>query len=654
MARRLALVVLCLLFGVGVEHAFQAPAGPPPQGRATFRAGVDLIQLDVVVTDKNNQPITDLTAADFTVTEASRPQTVETFQHVSIPVEHRTIDVTQKPGPSPDVATNAPASPNSRLWAMIIDDQHIIEHDIIHVKQVIADFLRALPTDDQVAIVFVSRSDLSVNFTSDLGRLLRSIDNVRGAFGFGLDALGKDSSRRMLPHEGLAHATTAVYALNNATQALAGSGHVRRAIVYVSGFSIIPPFAPGCLDCAVLEANLQDAYDLARRADVPIYTLDPRGIPRPPTAVRSLTLAYDPGIIKNIEIQEDHLIEIAERTGGRALVHQEDLTKAVDEIVGDNGSFYMLGYSPSPVVHDGKFHPVKVTVNRPGAIVRARAGYVAAGATNIVQTPEQMLDQAMGRGVDVAGLTLRAFAAPVAATAKGMTTAVVVDVTYPPSGSLPARLDDNLRVNVIALDADAAVKGNIGQEWHVAAMPTEDHSVGVRLDELIDLPPGTLTLRIGVVSPTVGRAGTIQLPIVVPNPSSGKLQIGGIAVGVVGSSAPAAAGYDRLSAIVPFQPITTRTFTLADTVRVFAPLFWTTKDPSVEVSVALSGVRPGTPQHVTLPATSTTDGHSHAALDLTLPLKELAPGPCAITVTARLAGGAQISRVVPCAVEPPR
>jgi len=130
--------------------------------------------------------------------------------------------------------------------------------------------------------------------------------------------------------------------------------------------------------------------------------------------------------------------------------------------------------------------------------------------------------------------------------------------------------------------------------------------------------------------------------------------MGGVTLGLIGSSTTAAAGFDRLSALVPFQPVTTRTFTLADTVRVFAPLFWTTKDLSVDVTVAVSGARPGTPLHLTLPATATTDGHSRAALDVTLPLAQLAPGPCAITVTARLPGGAQMSRVVPCSVEPPR
>ena len=57
--------------------------------------------------------------------------------------------------------------------------------------------------------------------------------------------------------------------------------YVRRAIVLVSAFSIIRPSKPGCDSCIELHSLLNEAYAVAERADVPIYTLDPRGIPTP-------------------------------------------------------------------------------------------------------------------------------------------------------------------------------------------------------------------------------------------------------------------------------------------------------------------------------------------------------------------------------------
>ena len=46
----------------------------PPVQPPTFRTGVDAVQLDVSVLDKDRRPVRGLTAADFTVLENSKPR----------------------------------------------------------------------------------------------------------------------------------------------------------------------------------------------------------------------------------------------------------------------------------------------------------------------------------------------------------------------------------------------------------------------------------------------------------------------------------------------------------------------------------------------------------------------------------------------------
>ena len=69
--RRLALVVAvavgCVLLGLHAQ-------GQQPQN--AFRAGVDVVQLDVSVLDRDRRPVKNLTAADFTVFENGKPQPV--------------------------------------------------------------------------------------------------------------------------------------------------------------------------------------------------------------------------------------------------------------------------------------------------------------------------------------------------------------------------------------------------------------------------------------------------------------------------------------------------------------------------------------------------------------------------------------------------
>src|SRR5262245_29445562 len=61
------------------------PAGTPqtPQQPApTFRVRIDSISVDVIVTDKQGNPIAELTADDFEIREAGKLQKIDTFKHI--------------------------------------------------------------------------------------------------------------------------------------------------------------------------------------------------------------------------------------------------------------------------------------------------------------------------------------------------------------------------------------------------------------------------------------------------------------------------------------------------------------------------------------------------------------------------------------------
>jgi len=476
---------------------------------------------------------------------------------------------------------------------------------------------------------------------------------VRAAFGFGLAGYS--------PLDTFPYARTAAWELKSVANALAHSGHLRRAIVYVSGGTALDPSAPlGSreeMNAQTLQLRLNDAWDAAKRSDVPIYTLDPRGLVTPETAVRgwgaeSSTARAE--IRRRILIQHDRLAEIAINTGGRAFLNRNDLAEAIDEIVGENGSFYVLGYYPDPYVRDGKFHDISVQVTRPGAHVRARQGYVAADAAPPATDLKGTLDTAMGAGVNVSGLTLRAFAAPLAAAVKGVSTAVTIEVTYPVPSTGARRVDDDLQVTILALDPDGKVKATSSRPWHFSGATPADGSVTFLVNDVIDLPAQALTLRIGAASKTLGKAGTIQMPIEVPKLTDNKLQLSGVAIGYPGGMREAAMGADALKALVPFQPTTTRTFAATDTLRVFARAFWGTKDADASATLTVSG--PGTgaarpPQAVALVAAAAAGGHRQATLDTTLPLTGLVAGDYVLHVDVRLPSGQTARRDVVFAVK---
>src|SRR5687768_18523808 len=84
----------------------------------TFRTGVDAIQLDVSVLDKDRRPVRGLTAADFTVLEDGKPRPVVAFSAVELPALPTTPAGSADTVP-PDVVRND--GPDGRLVVILLD-----------------------------------------------------------------------------------------------------------------------------------------------------------------------------------------------------------------------------------------------------------------------------------------------------------------------------------------------------------------------------------------------------------------------------------------------------------------------------------------------------------------------------------------------------
>lgn len=630
--------------------------------QAVFRSGVQYVAVDVVVTDKGDRPVTDLKKDEFEIIENGKKQTVADFQYISVPMGTRIVGTPEAVEPEPDVATNIAPRPDSRLFVMVIDDLHLIEQNIVEIKRVLTDTVNAFSPDDEVAIVFVSHSDMSVNFTRNRAKLMYAIEHVRGALGFGLDSLAhmvdgaatsdaaKTSGVTSTAPAAfrLDYARSVAFTLSSVANSLTGSAHSRRAIFFFSGGTTLEPFGGTSQPDLILQDDMRKVFDDARRADVPIYAIDPRGNITADDAVRggmSLTARTRPIVMRNLRIQHNNLAETAINTGGRAVFGASDMKRMVNEIIQENGSFYLLGYYPEPLVADGRFHDVKVNVSRPGTIVRARAGYVAPSKDRASASTASALDTAMSSGVNVSGLPIRVFAAPIAAAAKGMMIAVTVEVTYPAPLDGSRRIDDSIELSLVALDPDAKVRVKATRPIKFSgAVPSSGISTFL-IDDVIELPAQPLTLRVGVASQALGKAGTSQVPIDVPKVSDGKLQMSGVAIGFDGPAREGAMNGSLIAQLLPFQPTTTREFRSSDTLKLFARLFWKGKDQPA-VTVTIDG--PGAPVTVTPPvAVQAADrGRQEAVLDTTLPLKNLTPGRYHLAIDARLPNGQTAGRIV--------
>ena len=116
-------------------------------------------------------------------------------------------------------------------------------------------------------------------------------------------------------------------------------------------------------------ATYRNTLKAAEESDTTIYTIkvDEAGIT--PEYIRKMRSYKD-----KVKRAEDYMNGLALRTGGRAfkVAQIENLDATFAEVAGELVRQYVLGYSPAKPGNAGERRRIKVQVNTPDVIVRAR------------------------------------------------------------------------------------------------------------------------------------------------------------------------------------------------------------------------------------------------------------------------------------------
>ncbi len=153
---------------------------PQPPG-VTFQVEVNYVDVDVVVTDEQGQFVTGLTRDDFAVFEDGKPQKIDTFSLVDIPVEKPEEIVVEGRAIPRDTRTNRKPF-DGRVYVIVLDDLDVSALRSTPVRDAARRFVREhMAANDLGAVVYTSgRSDAAQEFTTDRELLIRSIDKFQG------------------------------------------------------------------------------------------------------------------------------------------------------------------------------------------------------------------------------------------------------------------------------------------------------------------------------------------------------------------------------------------------------------------------------------------------------------------------------------------
>ena len=156
----------------------QSPAHsqtPAPATAPTIKARAQIVIVDVVVTDKNQNPVHNLKQSDFNVLENNSPQTISHFEEHIYP-NPKAPPVERLPPMPPGVFTNySPEPPSDAINIILLDTLNTQMKDQSYVRAQLKQYLNTAKPGIRTAIFgLTSRLILLQGFTSN-PEILKSI-----------------------------------------------------------------------------------------------------------------------------------------------------------------------------------------------------------------------------------------------------------------------------------------------------------------------------------------------------------------------------------------------------------------------------------------------------------------------------------------------
>jgi VWFA-related protein len=161
--------------------AQEPPKQDPTKQGDIVRIDTNLVQLDVVVTDKNGKQVTDLKPEDFEISEDGKKRVITHFSYISTGTPTaETVNFETKTG-EPVKPAELKRENVRRTVALVLDDLGLSFESFGYARQALKKFVNEkMQPNDMVAVLRTSAGiGVLQQFTSDKRQLLAAIERVR-------------------------------------------------------------------------------------------------------------------------------------------------------------------------------------------------------------------------------------------------------------------------------------------------------------------------------------------------------------------------------------------------------------------------------------------------------------------------------------------
>ncbi|HEV2388041.1 MAG TPA: VWA domain-containing protein [Candidatus Acidoferrales bacterium] len=391
---------LAIFLAAQLAFAAQSPA-PAPRSRqkpGVVRTTVNLVAIDVEVTDRSGKPVKGLAAGDFTLLEDGKPQKISTFVYEDVAGLERAGATAEPPivvsvAGSPSTLDLGPVVRNRRMILLFFDLTSLHPDELLRARDAAVEFVdgRMTAADLVGVVVLGNRLGVLSDFTNDRRALRVALDRVAP----GVDAQLADLASAAA-QEGEASVAQDVGAawtpddtefnVFNTDRKLEAMQDLAQLLQAIPGKKIVMQFTGGITQTGEENRTAVEATtDAANLADVSFYSVDARGLyteipggDATQAAASGSSMFSGAAVLRQAQSREDSrdtLETLADDTGGRAFFDLGNLGKAFEQAQQDTAGYYLLGYTPSNTRPDGRWRAVQVKVNRPGVRLRFRTGY---------------------------------------------------------------------------------------------------------------------------------------------------------------------------------------------------------------------------------------------------------------------------------------
>jgi VWFA-related protein len=540
-----------------VTLAAQAPQAPvAPQTPQVFRAGVEILTVDVTAIDNNTgRQVTDLTAKDFMVEVDGNPRQVASSEYVRSVDPMRIVGAPRRVVAQPDetfFSSNAKGAPSGRLIVILVDQGNIRTGAARSVMNSAKKFVDTLEPEDRVAVIAVPGPGELVDFTTEhdkvreaLLRIVGQASPIKARFNISITeamAIYMRSDIRLAAEVILRECGQAIAAaeaercereveqdaaeiindIRHRTQeSISGMREVLKSIGNIEGPKSVILISEGLIfeglgsetdELASIAADSRASLDILL-LDVPRFDASQTVRPTTPREDRDLQVA-------GLEMLAGAARGTVYRVNTSAQFAFDRISRAID-------GFYLLGVESRAEDRNGRRHRISVKAIRKGVSIRSRRSFLTS-VSGKATTPVDAVTRALKSPLPINDLPIK-----------------VATWTYKEPGTAKVRVliaaeverlaEQPLEYTAGMILIDRNGKG-VMPETKLKTLTIKDGDPGTAVfTGMLSVEPGLYRLGLAM-SDSEGRVGSVSRGITAFQMSGAELSMGDLLLGTMTNS----------------------------------------------------------------------------------------------------------------------